>query len=152
MVAALAVVAATCTLTAGGLLNSLQEQQRLTDALTVRAAHDGLTGCLNRSALLEHLELEVTRAHREDRPLGLVMMDLDDFKAVNDNHGHVAGDDLLAALGAELKNAVRPYDLVGRVGGDEFAIVCAEHHRGRAAGPGRAGTASAGRGGCALRG
>lgn len=120
---ALAVIAATCTLTSGRLLLSLTEQQRLTDELTVRVARDGLTGCLNHSALIDRLELEVTRAHRESRSLGFVMMDLDDFKAANDTHGHVAGDELLTALGAELNQAVRPYDLVGRVGGDEFAIV-----------------------------
>jgi len=122
-VLALVVIAATCTLTAGGLLHSLQEQQRLTDQLTVRASHDGLTGCLNHSALIDQLTLEVTRAHREGRSLGFVMMDLDDFKATNDTHGHVAADELLTAIGEELKRSVRPYDRVGRVGGDEFAIV-----------------------------
>lgn len=122
-VTALVLIAATCTLTAGGLLISLGEQQRLTDQLEVRAAHDGLTGCLNHTALIAGLELEVTRAHREGRSLGFVMMDLDDFKAANDTHGHVAGDELLAAVGAELTKIIRPYDLVGRVGGDEFAIV-----------------------------
>jgi diguanylate cyclase (GGDEF)-like protein len=119
----LAVVAATCALTAGRLRASLEAQEALTDALRQQASHDGLTGCLNHVAFLQRVEAAVATAHGTQRPLGLLMLDLDDFKRANDTFGHVAADDLLTELGAALREAVRREDVVGRVGGDEFAVL-----------------------------
>ena len=65
----------------------------------------------------------MARAHRAHQPLGLLMLDLDDFKRANDTYGHVVADELLVALGGALRDAVRAEDVVGRVGGDEFAVV-----------------------------
>ncbi|MCW2544880.1 MAG: response regulator receiver modulated diguanylate cyclase, partial [Frankiales bacterium] len=87
------------------------------------ASLDGLTGCLNRSALIDLLDHHVQRAHNEMRQLGFVALDLDHFKQVNDTFGHLAGDELLMTLGVELRNCVRDNDIVGRVGGDEFAVI-----------------------------
>lgn len=120
---ALVVVAATCTMTAGRLRSSLAQQERLTEQLRDRASRDGLTGCLNHRAFLERLDEEISSARRSRQPLGFVMLDLDDFKRANDTHGHVAADDLLSALGAALRRCVRTGDVVGRIGGDEFAIL-----------------------------
>ena len=120
---ALAVVAATCTLTADRLRASLVAQQQLTEQLRDQASRDGLTGCLNHRAFLERLEEEISRARRTRQPLGFVMLDLDDFKRANDTHGHVAADELLSELGAALRHCVRTCDVVGRIGGDEFAIL-----------------------------
>jgi diguanylate cyclase (GGDEF)-like protein len=120
---ALAIIAATCLLTAGRLRASLEVQERLSERLAEQAAHDGLTGCYNHRAFVERLDEEVHRSRRDGNPLGLVMLDLDRFKHANDTHGHVAGDELLTALGAAMRSAVRSCDVVGRVGGDEFAIV-----------------------------
>jgi diguanylate cyclase (GGDEF)-like protein len=119
----LAVMAATCMLTAGRLRASLEAQQRLTQQLREQAAHDGLTGCLNQRTFIERLDEEVSRARRSHRPLGFVMLDLDHFKKANDTYGHVAGDELLASLGAALRRSVRAGDIVGRIGGDEFGIL-----------------------------
>lgn len=120
---ALAVVAATCTLTADRLRSSLAAQEELTDQLRDQASRDGLTGCLNHRAFLERLEEEISRARRTRQPLGFVMLDVDDFKRANDTHGHVAGDELLSELGAALRRCVRTCDVVGRIGGDEFAVL-----------------------------
>lgn len=120
---ALAVVAATCSLTADRLRSSLAAQVLLTEQLRDQASHDGLTGCLNHRAFLERLEEEISRARRTRQPLGFVMLDLDDFKRANDTHGHVAADELLSELGAALRHCVRACDVVGRIGGDEFAIL-----------------------------
>jgi diguanylate cyclase (GGDEF)-like protein len=123
---ALAVLVATCALTAERLRGSLQIQESLTEQLRWRASHDGLTGCLNHAAFLERVEEEVARAQRNHRPLGMLMMDLDDFKRANDTFGHVVADELLAALGTALRETVRSHDVVGRVGGDEFAVIVPE--------------------------
>jgi diguanylate cyclase (GGDEF)-like protein len=120
---ALALIAATCALTAGRLRASLSAQAVLTEQLRWQAQHDGLTGCLSHTAFVERVEEEVARSHRTQRPLGMLMLDLDDFKLANDTFGHVVADELLTDLGAALRDAVRGHDLVGRVGGDEFAVI-----------------------------
>jgi diguanylate cyclase (GGDEF)-like protein len=92
--------------------------------LTHRATHDPLTGLANRAALMERLTESFGRGStRRNRSEGLLFIDIDDFKDVNDSLGHERGDDLLVQLATRLQGCVRAHDLVARVGGDEFAIV-----------------------------
>jgi len=84
---------------------------------------DVLTGLPNRRALLEALPEAMSRARRVDRPAALLFIDMDGFKAVNDNHGHEEGDELLRQFGARLAGAVRKTDMVARLAGDEFVVV-----------------------------
>ncbi|MEB3213240.1 MAG: GGDEF domain-containing protein [Leptolyngbyaceae bacterium] len=84
---------------------------------------DGLTGIYNRRFFLELLTIELDRARRYHYPLTLAYIDLDDFKRINDQFGHDAGDSLLRLVAQTLDGAVRSHDFVGRLGGDEFAIV-----------------------------
>jgi diguanylate cyclase (GGDEF)-like protein len=91
--------------------------------LALAARTDGLTGCLNRAALQDTLRRELERCRRSGQVLSLAIVDLDDFKQVNEEHGHLAGDELLRRVGAALRESVRSYDVVARYGGDEFAII-----------------------------
>jgi diguanylate cyclase (GGDEF)-like protein len=93
------------------------------DQLEALARVDGLTNVLNRRAFFERLDLELNRASRVKGPVSLVMYDLDQFKALNDAHGHPAGDAALRTFARILERNVRASDAVGRVGGDEFALV-----------------------------
>lgn len=93
-----------------------QELERL-------ALHDALTALANRTLLVQRLEQALARKARGARPPVVLVLDLDGFKAVNDGFGHVAGDQLLIAVAARLRAAVRDEDLVARLGGDEFAIL-----------------------------
>lgn len=94
--------------------------------LALAARTDALTGCLNHAALQDGLRREIDRSSRTAQQLSLVLVDLDDFKQVNEDHGHLVGDEVLRRVGHALRSAVRPYDLCARYGGDEFAIVCAD--------------------------
>lgn len=87
------------------------------------AMHDALTGLPNRRLLMDRLELAMAHANRNKCIAAVVYLDLDDFKTVNDTHGHVAGDMLLKLVAERLKTAVRQEDTVARFGGDEFVIV-----------------------------
>lgn len=88
------------------------------------ARSDALTGLRNRRAFDEQLELEVARSMREQRPLSLLMMDIDHFKQFNDRYGHAAGDDAMVKVAAVIETkARRPGDIAARIGGEEFALV-----------------------------
>lgn len=88
-----------------------------------QATHDVLTGLYNRGAIVEHLEAQLARAKRYNRPFGVIMVDIDHFKKVNDAHGHLAGDAVLKAVAARMKECLREYDYIGRYGGEEFLVV-----------------------------
>jgi diguanylate cyclase (GGDEF)-like protein/PAS domain S-box-containing protein len=96
------------------------------------AVHDPLTGLANRILLRDRLEHALARSQREGGQTGVLFIDLDNFKQVNDAHGHAAGDAVLAELGRRLMATVRPADTVARLGGDEFVVVCEQIDRGTA--------------------
>ena len=87
------------------------------------AQTDVMTGCLNHGAFYERLEVEIHRAMRHNQPLSCLLVDLDLFKSMNDTYGHLAGDAVLATVGTILREQSRSFDVVGRIGGDEFAVV-----------------------------
>ncbi len=97
----------------------IESQNRLRE----QATHDGLTKLLNRNAILEIIEVEYARALRNEIPMGMIMIDIDHFKRINDTYGHQTGDDILQEVALRLKNGIRPYDSIGRYGGEEFLIV-----------------------------
>ena len=94
--------------------------------LSYRAQHDLLTGLANRELLLRELTAVLKEAERQGRPMALLFLDLDGFKPINDAHGHPAGDAVLVATAHRLREAVRQHDIVSRIGGDEFVVVCAD--------------------------
>ena len=90
------------------------------------AYHDALTGSPNRVRFEEHLDLALARARRDGLSVAVLFLDIDDFKIVNDTHGHASGDEVLRQLAARLRSAVRETDLVARQGGDEFLVLVAD--------------------------
>ena len=101
----------------------LQEQNRLLETLSVT---DSLTGVFNRKKLDDILADQFARFRRSHRPFALLMLDIDNFKRLNDTHGHLAGDAVLARLAAILRRSVRSVDYVARYGGEEFVVVLVE--------------------------
>ncbi|HZQ29242.1 MAG TPA: diguanylate cyclase [Acidimicrobiales bacterium] len=95
------------------------------DLLRHDATHDGLTGLLNRRSFDELLAQASSRSHRYGWPFALALIDLDNFKGVNDRLGHDGGDRVLRAVGTELRRSLRAGDVAARVGGDEFALILA---------------------------
>jgi len=91
--------------------------------LAVLAAYDPLTRLLNRREFVRTLGYELIRAQRDQQPVSLIAADLDHFKRVNDERGHLVGDDVLVGVANDLVRSVRPFDLVSRTGGEEFAVV-----------------------------
>lgn len=95
----------------------------LQQSLRFAATHDFLTNLLNRPEIVAALERELSRGGREDKPAAVIMADIDHFKRINDTLGHAAGDEVLKEIGRRLKADLRPYDVVGRYGGEEFLII-----------------------------
>jgi diguanylate cyclase (GGDEF)-like protein len=111
-------------LRAGSRILKLQEELMHTrEALRQQATHDGLTGMLNRSSILEILGTELARADREKSAVAVLMVDIDGFKLINDTHGHLAGDTVLREVAKRVKGTIRRYDAAGRYGGEEFLII-----------------------------
>ncbi len=102
-------------------VDDVTERARLYAELEHRAEFDVLTECRSRSSIMAMLEQAL-----EKGPVGVVFMDLDGFKDVNDLHGHATGDAVLEIVGQRLRGVVRPHDIVGRLGGDEFLVVCTD--------------------------
>ena len=93
------------------------------ETLRVQAMQDPLTQVFNHGAIIDYLLRDLSRAHREHQSLGLILADLDDFKSVNDSFGHLAGDRVLVEATKRMQECLRPYDAIGRYGGEEFLII-----------------------------
>jgi diguanylate cyclase (GGDEF)-like protein len=105
------------------LVWSREEQQRLLAELSQMSLTDQLTGALNRHGFFERAATSIAQAQRTGTPASLAIFDIDYFKAINDGYGHAAGDRILQAFSAILAEGRRAGDLVGRIGGDEFAVI-----------------------------
>lgn len=93
------------------------------EELRFQASHDALTQLWNRGALLDLLRTEIQRTQRTNAPLGVLMIDVDHFKAINDTWGHLAGDAVLKEMARRILGATRGYDMAGRYGGEEFVVL-----------------------------
>ena len=127
-------------------LGAAVRRQELEDQLQHQALHDPLTGLPNRALVLDRIDNALGRSARRGTLLAVLLLDLDDFKTVNDSLGHGSGDELLAELAPRFEQVVRDGDTVARLGGDEFVVVCEDvgeragrrvHGRGAAARPAR---------------
>jgi len=115
----------------------VSERKELEERLRHQAFHDGLTGLANRALFADRLEHALLRGARSSHPVTVLLVDLDDFKAINDSFGHAAGDRLLKEVSARLRQAMRAADTVARLGGDEFAVILDEAGEGAESAVGR---------------
>ncbi|WP_326541155.1 putative bifunctional diguanylate cyclase/phosphodiesterase [Pseudorhodoferax sp.] len=107
-------------------IRDMTEVSRLQSQMHYQATHDTLTGLVNRWMFGQHMQQALMQSIRQGRPLGLLLLDLDYFKAINDTHGHAVGDLVLVEVARRLKGTLRAGDLLGRLGGDEFAVLLPE--------------------------
>jgi two-component system cell cycle response regulator len=105
------------------ILNLQDDLIAAREELRFRATHDLLTGISNRGTVMDALRNELSRQVREQKPFGVILVDIDHFKNVNDTYGHLCGDEVLQAVARRMKECMRPYDTVGRYGGEEFLII-----------------------------
>jgi diguanylate cyclase (GGDEF)-like protein len=110
----------------GVAIAGLSQLRRTQRKLELLATHDPLTNVLNARAFSNELAQELGRHRRYGRPLALIYLDLDDFKKVNDAHGHATGDAVLRLVADAMRSAVRQADVVGRLGGDELGVLMPE--------------------------
>ncbi|MDD2609132.1 MAG: EAL domain-containing protein [Giesbergeria sp.] len=104
-------------------VRDISEVKRLQAQTSYQAAHDNLTGLVNRWQFSQRLEQAIQRGDNEGQAFALLLLDLDDFKAINDGYGHAAGDQVLVEVARRLKSVLRAGDVVGRLGGDEFTVL-----------------------------
>jgi diguanylate cyclase (GGDEF)-like protein/PAS domain S-box-containing protein len=109
-----------------GVQNDITARVELQRRIEHMALHDGLTGLANRTLAMDRLQESLNRARRFRRFTALLFIDLDGFKAINDRHGHDRGDELLQAVAANLRVAVRESDCAARIGGDEFLVIASD--------------------------
>jgi diguanylate cyclase (GGDEF)-like protein/PAS domain S-box-containing protein len=105
-------------------IQDITRLKNLQEELAEQATVDSLTGLPNRRSLLDRLALELEQAHSTGRSISLLFVDFDDFKIVNDQHGHAEGDLVLAQAATVMRTAIRPTDVLARFGGDEFVLLC----------------------------
>ncbi|MBS3766537.1 MAG: diguanylate cyclase [Candidatus Cloacimonetes bacterium] len=106
-----------------GIIHDITESKKARERFKHEAMHDHLTGILNRRAIIEELEKEIARAKRLEQNVAVGLFDIDHFKKVNDKYGHDIGDEVLIKLVKMVKNNLRPYDHLGRYGGEEFVAI-----------------------------
>jgi diguanylate cyclase (GGDEF)-like protein/PAS domain S-box-containing protein len=104
-------------------MRDMTEMKRLQEDMHYQATHDGLTGLVNRWMFMQHFEQAIQRARRSGRMMALLLLDLDEFKDINDSHGHAAGDQVLIEVARRLRSSLRTGDVIARLGGDEFTVL-----------------------------